>query len=71
MATLTCTRTGSDAGAAQATCSTQVLLQNPHLTGSGMDLPEVAPIFEEFVDSHGLTPRVRFVPGSLSSLPCP
>ena len=34
------------------------------LTGTGYDLPEVGPIFEEYVKENGLSSRVKFVPGS-------
>ena len=37
---------------------------NPHLQGLGFDLPEVAPIFEEYAQAHGLAGRLRFMPGS-------
>jgi len=30
----------------------------------GFDLPEVGPIFEEYVEANGLSGRVQFVPGS-------
>jgi O-methyltransferase domain/Dimerisation domain len=60
-----------DAGPAQGDLLTQVLLKNPHLTGIGMDLPEVAPIFEEYLDAHGLSSRVQFVPGSFFTDPLP
>jgi hypothetical protein len=60
-----------DIGPAQGDLLTQVLLKNPHLTGTGFDLPEVAPIFEEYVASHGLTSRVQFAPGSFFDSPLP
>jgi hypothetical protein len=53
-----------DAGPAQGDLLTQVLLKNPHLRGIGFDLPEVGPIFEEYVEAHGLSPRLRFQAGS-------
>ncbi len=31
-----------------------------HLIGAGLDLPQVKPIFEEFVASHGLSERLTF-----------
>jgi len=42
-------KTVADAGPAQGDLLTQVLLKNQHLTGVGFDLPEVGPIFEEYV----------------------
>lgn len=61
----------ADAGPAQGDLLTQVLLKNPHLAGIGFDLPEVAPIFEEYLEHHGLSERVRFVPGNFFKDPLP
>ena len=44
-------KTVADAGPAQGDLLTQVLLQNQHLAGVGFDLPEVGPIFEEYVEA--------------------
>jgi hypothetical protein len=41
----------------------QIAAANPHLQGMGFDLPEVAPIFEEYVQKLGLQERLRFVAG--------
>lgn len=60
-----------DAGPAQGDLLTQVLLHHPHLSGIGFDLPEVAPIFEEFVAEHGLASRVKFKGGSFFDQPIP
>lgn len=38
-------------------------MAHPHLQGLGFDLPEVAPIFEEYVNGLGLADRLSFVPG--------
>ena len=57
-------RTVLDVGTAQGDLITQVALAHPHLEGIGFDLPEVGPIFEEFVESNRLNGRVKFVPGS-------
>jgi len=57
-------KTVVDVGAAQGDLLVQVALANPHLTGIGFDLPQVAPIFEEYVASYLLSPRVKFQPGS-------
>ncbi|HKF48481.1 MAG TPA: methyltransferase [Terracidiphilus sp.] len=64
-------KTVVDAGPAQGDLLTQVLLKNTHLTGVGFDLPEVGPIFEEYVESHGLSARVKFEPGSFFEQPIP
>ncbi len=47
-------KTAADCGTAQGDLIVQVALKNPHLTGIGFDLPEVAPIFEEYVEENGL-----------------
>jgi hypothetical protein len=64
-------KTVVDAGPAQGDLLTQVLLRNKHLRGIGFDLPEVAPIFDEYVEAHGLAPRVQFVPGNFFKDPIP
>lgn len=53
-----------DVGTAQGDLAAQVALANPHLRGVGFDLPEVAPIFEDYIESLSVADRVRFVPGS-------
>jgi len=63
--------TVADAGAAQGDLLTQVALKNPHLSGIGFDLPEVGPVFEEYVDENGLSARVRFEGGSFFTDPLP
>jgi len=64
-------KTVADAGPAQGDLLVQVALKNPHLNGIGMDLPEVAPIFEEYVAANGLSSRVQFRPGSFFTDPLP
>ncbi len=53
-----------DVGTAQGDLAVQIGLANPHLGGKGFDLPEVAPIFEEYVSSNGLSGRLSFCPGN-------
>jgi hypothetical protein len=55
-------RTFVDIGTAQGDLAAQIALANPHLRGSGADLSEVAPIFEEYVKATGVADRVAFVP---------
>lgn len=57
-------KTFVDVGTAQGDLAAQIALANPHLKGQGFDLPEVAPIFEEYVASLGVEARLSFVPGS-------
>jgi hypothetical protein len=64
-------KTVADAGPAQGDLLVQVTLKNPHLTGIGLDLPEVGPVFEEYVEANGLASRVRFQPGSFFTDPLP
>jgi hypothetical protein len=49
-----------DAGAAQGDLAVQVALANPHLKGTGLDLPVVQPIFEEYAAKNGVGDRVSF-----------
>jgi hypothetical protein len=60
-----------DIGTAQGDLITQVALANPHLRGIGFDLPEVAPVFEEYVEKNRLSDRVKFSPGSFFEHPLP
>jgi O-methyltransferase domain/Dimerisation domain len=64
-------RTAVDVGTAQGDLITQVALANPHIEGTGFDLPAVGPIFEEYVEANGLTGRVKFAPGSFFEQPLP
>lgn len=61
----------ADVGTAQGDLVGQIVLGNPHLRGIGFDLPEVAPIFEEYMEKLGLTDRVSFTPGSFFTDPLP
>jgi hypothetical protein len=56
-------QTCADVGTAQGDLVVQIALANPHLRGLGFDLPEVAPIFEDYVRASGLSERVGFHPG--------
>jgi hypothetical protein len=64
-------RTAVDIGTAQGDLITQVALANPHIEGTGFDLPEVEPIFEDYVAATGLSSRVKFSPGSFLNQPLP
>ena len=64
-------KTAADCGTAQGDLIVQVALKNPHISGIGFDLPEVAPTFEEYVEANGLSSRVRFQPGGFFSDPLP
>ena len=56
-------RTYVDVGTAQGDLAAQIALANPHLTGTGFDLPVVAEVFEAYIAAVGVAERVRFVPG--------
>lgn len=64
-------QTFTDIGCAQGGLPVQVALAQPHLRGAGFDLPQVKPIFEEYVASFGLSDRVRFSEGSFFNDPLP
>lgn len=57
-------QTCADIGTAQGDLVTQITLVHPHLSGIGFDLPEVGPIFEEYIAANGLVERVAFSGGS-------
>jgi hypothetical protein len=64
-------RTAVDVGTAEGDLITQVALANPHIVGTGFDLPAVAPCFEEYVEANGLSDRVKFSAGSFFEQPLP
>jgi hypothetical protein len=59
-----CFKTYVDVGTAQGDLAVQIALTNPHLQGIGFDLPEVGPIFEEYVQQNKLSQRLTFKGGS-------
>ena len=63
-------RTFADVGTAQGDLAAQIAAANPHLRGLGYDLPEVAPIFEEYVAGVGVADRLTFHPGTSSKIRC-
>ena len=64
-------KTFVDVGTAQGDLAAQIANANPHLRGYGFDLPEVGPIFAEYVAAVGVADRVTFVPGSFFTGPLP
>ncbi len=60
-----------DVGTAQGDTAAQIALAHPHVNGTGFDLAEVGPIFEDYVASLGLSQRLRFSPGSFFEDPLP
>jgi O-methyltransferase domain/Dimerisation domain len=64
-------QTFADLGTAQGDLAVQIALFNPHLRGTGFDLPEVGPIFEGYAEANGVSDRVRFQPGDFFHEPLP
>jgi hypothetical protein len=60
-----------DVGTAQGGTAAQIVSAHPHLHGTGFDLAEVRPIFEEYVEALGLSDRLRFQAGSFFEAPLP
>jgi SAM-dependent methyltransferase len=60
-----------DVGAAQGGLPVQIALAHSHLSGGGYDLEAVRPVFEAYVESHGLADRLRFYPGDFFNDPLP
>ncbi|CAN2532312.1 N,N-dimethyltransferase+OxyT [Methylocapsa aurea] len=52
-----------DVGCAQGMVPVTVARAHPHLSGGGFDLPQVQPVFDDFVAQNGLSDRLRFYPG--------
>ncbi len=64
-------RTVIDVGTAAGALPVQLALAHPHLTGGGFDLPQVQPVFEEYVRSRGLSDRLKFQAGDFFRDPLP
>lgn len=64
-------RNFADVGTAQGDLAVQIAAHNAHLQGIGFDLPEVAPIFEEYALESGVAGRLRFQPGDFFKDPFP
>ncbi|WP_249138317.1 acetylserotonin O-methyltransferase [Phenylobacterium montanum] len=60
-----------DVGAAQGMVPVTLARAHPHLAVVGFDLPPVRPVFEAFVEDHGLSQRVTFHPGNFFDDPLP
>ncbi len=64
-------RSAVDVGTAQGDLINQVAMAHPHIQGTGFDLPEVGPIFEEYTEANGVSDRVKFSAGSFFDHPIP
>ena len=60
-----------DVGTAQGDTAVQIAFAHPHLKGTGFDLAQVGPIFEEYVEEQGLAARLSFRAGSFFEEPFP
>ena len=57
-------KTFMDLGSAQGMVPATLASAHPHLTGIGFDLPEVKPVFEEFIAHRGVENQVKFLGGN-------
>jgi hypothetical protein len=64
-------KTFVDVGTAQGDLATQVALAHAHLSGTGFDLAEVGPIFEDYVNHNNISARLKFIPGDFFNDPIP
>jgi SAM-dependent methyltransferase len=64
-------RTFVDVGCAQGGVAVEIALAQRHLTGMGMDLPVVQPVFEAYATTRGVDSRLRFVAGDFFKEPLP
>jgi hypothetical protein len=60
-----------DVGTAQGMVPVTIARAHNHLSGAGYDLPEVEPIFEEFIAQHGMQERLKFLSGNFFTDPLP
>jgi len=64
-------RTFVDVGCAQGGVAVEIALARKHLTGGGMDLPVVQPVFEAYAKARGVAQRLHFHPGNFFKDPLP
>ncbi|QBR71305.1 methyltransferase [Beijerinckiaceae bacterium] len=60
-----------DVGTAQGMVAATLARAHPHLTGAGYDLPEVKPVFSEFIAKQNISDRVKFLAGNFFTDPLP
>jgi hypothetical protein len=61
----------ADLGCAEGAMPVGLALVHRHLTGVGLDLPPIRPLFEAYVAEHGLADRLRFQAGDFFKDPLP
>jgi hypothetical protein len=64
-------KTFMDLGSAQGMVPATLARAHSHLAGIGFDLPQVKPVFEEFIAHRGVADRVRFQGGNFFEDPLP
>jgi O-methyltransferase domain/Dimerisation domain len=64
-------RTFADIGTAQGMIPVTLAHAHDHLNGIGFDLPQVQPVFEDFVAGRGLSDRLKFKGGSFFEVGLP
>ena len=64
-------RTFVDVGCAQGAVPVEVALRHAHLRGGGFDLPQVRPVFDDFIRANDLSDRLAFYPGDMFKEPLP
>jgi O-methyltransferase domain/Dimerisation domain len=60
-----------DIGTAQGMAPVTIARAHPHLSGAGFDLPQVKPVFEEFLIKRGMQDRLKFIAGNFFTDPLP
>ena len=64
-------RSFADVGCAQGGVAVEIVLAQKHLTGQGMDLPVVRPVFEAYARTKKVEKRLTFHPGDFFKDPLP
>jgi precorrin-6B methylase 2 len=64
-------QTFTDVGTAEGGLPVELAKAHPHLHGIGIDLPNVQPIFEEYVQAHALQNRITWQAADIWSDPFP
>jgi hypothetical protein len=60
-----------DIGGAQGCLPVEIALAHPHVTGGAFDLLALGPLFDDYVQQHALSNRLRFCPGDFFNDPLP
>ena len=64
-------KTFADVGCAQGGVAAEIALAHKYLSGLGVDLPVVQPVFEAYAQSKGLAQRLKFHPCNFLKEPFP